>query len=131
MPITSLYALPLVLLLIALAFRVINYRRSNLISLGDQGDPALLARTRAHANCAEYLPLGLIAMALAETAGAHGLIVHATGMALLVGRLLHAYALSSSPQVMSFRVAGMVLTFTSLVGAALTAALLSAQRLLL
>lgn len=42
MPITMLYALPLALILLTLTFRTISYRRANKISVGDDGDKALL-----------------------------------------------------------------------------------------
>jgi hypothetical protein len=40
--------------------------------------------------------------------------VHAAGLALLVGRIIHAYGLSQTPHNMTLRVGGMVLTFTAL-----------------
>lgn len=129
MPITALYALPLTLLLIALAFRTIGYRRANRISLGDGDNPEMLARIRTHGNCAEYAPLGIILLGLAESNAAPALLLHAIGIALVVGRISHAYGLSQQPQIMAMRVSGMVLTFTALAAAAVTAAALSLQRL--
>lgn len=129
MPITALYALPLTLLLIALAFRTIGYRRANRISLGDGDNPEMLSRIRTHGNCAEYAPLGIILLGLAESNAAPALLLHAIGITLVVGRISHAYGLSQQPQIMAMRVSGMVLTFTALAAAAVTAAALSLQRL--
>ena len=82
MPITTLYALPLAFILLTLTFRTIGYRRSNRISLGDNGDKALLKRMRVHANCAEYTPIGLVLMGLAESMDTPAVILHAIGISL-------------------------------------------------
>jgi uncharacterized membrane protein YecN with MAPEG domain len=120
LPLTALYAAPLTLLLIALAVLTIRARRSSRIPLGTEGDAALLRAARAHANCAEYAPLGLLLLALAEANGA-GALVHAAGAPLLLGRALHALGVSRAPEDFRLRVAGMALTFASLGVAALLA----------
>ena len=51
--ITPLYAALLTLLMIALSVRVVQYRRANMISVGDSNDKALLKRIRAQGNCVE------------------------------------------------------------------------------
>ncbi|MDX2259447.1 MAG: MAPEG family protein [Hyphomicrobiaceae bacterium] len=129
MPITSLYALPLVALYLFLSFRVIRQRRSERVEIGDGGDHELLRRMRVHANCAEYVPISLVLMGLAESVGTPALLLHAVGVTLVAGRFVHAYALSQSPHILRLRVAGMVLTFTALATGAAAAALLSVQRL--
>lgn len=131
MPITTLYAFPLALIFLALTFRTIHYRRSNRISLGDSGDKALLKRMRVHANCAEYTPLGLIVLGLAESLNAQPLALHVLGLMLVAGRALHAYGMSQTPQIMIMRVSGMTLTVFSILLASLYAFAVSAQRLLL
>jgi uncharacterized protein len=128
MPITALYVLPLAMVLITLSFRTIAYRRQHRISLGDGGDRQLLQRMRVHANCAEYAPMGLLALALTESLAAPALILHAIGLTLVTGRVLHAYGMSQSPQIMPLRVGGMVLTLTAIGTASLAAAILSVQR---
>ncbi|WP_126979486.1 MAPEG family protein [Frigidibacter oleivorans] len=112
--IAALYAPPLVLLLFVLTMQVVSRRKSRAISLGDGGDPALLARIRAHGNCAEYAPLGLLLMVVAELSGAAPAVVHLSGLALVAGRLLHAWALAWRGPFAA-RAGGMVLTLTSLV----------------
>jgi uncharacterized membrane protein YecN with MAPEG domain len=47
-------------------------------------------------------------------AGAPALAVHLLGIALLLGRLYHAYGFTSTPQKMIFRQLGMALTFLML-----------------
>lgn len=125
--VTPLYAALLAVLFLVLSSRVIFYRRANRLSLGDEGDRALLQRMRAQANCAEYAPIGLLLLLVAELQGAPGVALHLLGLALLTGRVLHAIGFSRRPQIMIFRVLGMVLT---LVMIALTALGLLAHSLL-
>jgi uncharacterized membrane protein YecN with MAPEG domain len=115
--VTPLYAAALTALYIFLAVRVIAFRRSNRVSLGDGGKPVLLARIRAHANCAEYAPLGVLLLLIAELSAAAPVLLHLSGLVLLAGRILHAWALSG-PDRFAARTAGMVMTFTSLALAA-------------
>lgn len=110
MPITALYAGLLAFVLVALSLRVIGVRRGARISLGDGGNADLTRRIRAHANFAEYVPLALILMGLAETLGTPAPVLHGLGLSLLVGRLLHAYGLAMQPKMHTNRVAGMLLT---------------------
>jgi len=92
LPITSLYAGLLALVFLALSWRVIAFRRGNQVSLGDGESKDLRQRNRAHGNFAEYAPLGLIILACVELQGAPALAVHALGLMLFLGRLLHAIA---------------------------------------
>ena len=110
-PVTSLYAALIALLFIALSVRVVRYRRAKQLSMGDHGDNSLLKRTRAHANCAEYAPLSLILLGLAEAQGTPVLALHILGLMMLIGRLAHAYGFSASPPIMNLRVLGMILTY--------------------
>ena len=82
-------------LLVGLAFRVSLLRRAGVVSLGDGGNPRLLAAVRAHANCTEWAPIGLILLALAERSA--GPVWYVTALALLfVGaRLLHPLGMAS------------------------------------
>ena len=108
--ITALYAGFIALLFLILTFRVILYRRDQGISLGDKGDKEMFKRIRVQANCAEYAPIGLILLALVEAQGAPALAVHALGLMLLIGRVMHGYGLSASPVVIWMRIGGMLLT---------------------
>jgi len=112
--ITALYAGLIGLVFIALSWRVILYRRANMISLGDSGDKALLKRMRAQSNCAEYAPIGIVLLLLAELAGAPVLALHIIGIALVAGRIVHAIGFSSTPQKMILRQLGMVLTLSTI-----------------
>lgn len=123
LPITSLFAALLTALFIYLCAQVILYRRANRLSIGDEGDRNLLRLMRAQGNFAEYTPLALLLLALAELQGAPSGLVGVLGLMLLAGRLLHAIAFVIKGTPMSFRVYGMVLTFLMLIGSACTALL--------
>ena len=112
--ITPVYAGLVGLMLVALSFRVIFRRRSAKVSLGDGDDTELRKCIRVQANCAEYAPFALLLMLLVELEGGSPLFVHAIGITLLLGRLMHGYGFSASPPIMPLRTYGMLLTFTSL-----------------
>jgi uncharacterized protein len=111
MPITAIYAGLLTFVLLVLSFRVIGVRRSAKVEIGDGNHAQLLRRVRVHANFVEYTPYALILIGLLESLKAPGMLLHALGATLLAGRIIHAYALSQTPHIMSLRVAGMMLTF--------------------
>lgn len=123
MAITALYAGLLAILYLIISARVITHRRKAQVEIGHGEDRELLRRMRVHSNNAEYIPIAVLLMALSESLAAPPLLLHATGIALLLGRAVHAYALSQSPHILNLRVAGMVLTLTTigiLAGIALT-----------
>ncbi len=114
MTITAFYASLLAALYLILSARVIGWRRSQRVELGDGEDKQLLRRMRVHANFAEYVPFALLLMALAENMTAPRPLVHLIGIMLVVGRLMHAYGLSQTPQILRYRVGGMMLTLMAL-----------------
>ena len=109
--ITPVYAALLTLLYLWLSFRVVQMRGAAKVSLGDGGDRILERRIRAHGNCAENAPIGLILLLLMELNGAPEVAVHGAGLMLLVGRLSHAAALSSPTPQFLLRTVGMGLTY--------------------
>jgi uncharacterized protein len=110
--ITALYAALLAPLFIFVSARVIRARRGARVSVGDGGDAMLLRRMRVHANFAEYAPFALILLALAESLGLWPVLLHAAGLALVIGRHARAYGMSPSPRTGVFRVGGMAMTLT-------------------
>ena len=112
--VTSIYAGLLTLLYIGLSVGVIRHRRGSGISVGDVADKRMRMLTRAHANCAEYAPLGILLLALTEAQGAPALALPPLGAALLLGRILHARAFLAARMILRLRVAGMALTFLPL-----------------
>ncbi|PZQ96845.1 MAG: hypothetical protein DI533_14850 [Cereibacter sphaeroides] len=111
--VTPFYASALTALFILLSVRVIGFRRNQRISLGDGNDPVLRRLIRAQGNCAEYAPLGLLLLLIAELSGATVWALHLSGVILLLGRVAHGLALSGGMHF-GLRTLGMALTFTSL-----------------
>ncbi len=125
MQITAFYAALMAALFIYLSVRVIGWRRDRRVEFGHGEDFELLRRMRVHANFAEYVPFVLVLMALAESMQPPDLLLHAAGVVLVVGRVIHAYGVSQSPPIMRYRVYGMWLTFASMTLAALLCLALS------
>src|SRR4051812_15606360 len=109
--VTPLYAGLLALWFLVLSVRVIRFRGSSKIYLGDGGNTRMTRIIRAHANFAEYVPLALIMMGMLEATHYSIYLLHFLGIVLLVARLLHGYAFSFSNHFMFGRVAGASLTF--------------------
>lgn len=119
MLITPVYAAAMALLFVFLSFRTIRFRRQFSVAIGS-GEQNLLARaSRAHGNFAEYVPLALLLIYFIETGAAVPLLVHGLCALLLTGRLLHAWGISQEKENLRFRVAGMTMTFLTIVIAAL------------
>lgn len=114
MPITAIYASLLAFLFLLLSVRVIVQRREARVEIGHGESRELLRRARVHANFAEYVPLALILLALAESMKAPSVVLHALGLALVAGRTIHAYALSHNPHVLRLRVLGMWMTLATI-----------------
>jgi uncharacterized membrane protein YecN with MAPEG domain len=120
MPVTAFYAALLTLLFVFLSVRVIATRRSSGAALGDGGSLKLLRRIRVQGNFAEYVPLALILLGLAEGLHTPDWLLHLLGFALLIGRLLHAFGVSRANEQFAFRVTGVAFTLTMLISAAIT-----------
>lgn len=118
--IVPIYAALLALLFVGLSVRTLRLRGALRIAVGDAGNPVMLRAMRVHANFAEYVPLALLVLHFAESAGAAPLLVHALGVALLLGRCAHAYGVSQVQEDLRFRVTGMALTFGALIAGAAT-----------
>ena len=120
MPIlTAAYAGILALLLVALSARVIQLRYIYKMPLGDGGEERLARAIRGQGNFAEYVPLALIAILCLELLGQPPWLIHAAGLALVVGRIAHGICFALCESAPRLRQAGMILTFASLVIAAL------------
>ena len=106
--VTALYAGLLVGLFILLTLRVFAVRRPSGVALGTGGNRALERAVRIHANFAEYVPLFLVALAAAELCGVAPWLLHALGVAMVLGRALHAAGMSREPDIVPLRAAGIV-----------------------
>lgn len=102
---------------VALALRIVRIRFSSRISIGDGGRDDLLARSRAHANFAEYVPFALILLALIEAAGGSTTGLGVAGGLLLVARVAHAIGMDR-PAPNAWRAGGAMLTWALLVALA-------------
>jgi uncharacterized membrane protein YecN with MAPEG domain len=114
MPITAFYASLLAFLFVLLSVRVIAQRREARVEIGVGESKELLRRSRVHANFAEYVPLALLMLAFAESLKTPSIVLHLLGLALLAGRLLHAYGLSQNPHILGLRTLGMTLTLATI-----------------
>ncbi len=112
---TALFAGVLIFIQIALTTLVGVYRGKVGINFMHGDDDVLLRRMRAHGNFTETVPIVLIAMALAELAGAPSWLMLAGGTSLVLGRLIHAVNfVGSGGGVGAGRAAGMAFTTISM-----------------
>ena len=80
-------------------------------------------RIRAHANFAEYTPIFLILLFLAESQNTSLYIIHGVATIFTIGRILHVYALVLSEKYEgdkllkspTYRINAMVCTFTAII----------------
>jgi len=94
--------------------RVMLGRRRHRVGIGDGGNPALHQAVRVHANAVEWALPVLLLMLVAELNRATPVLLHVTGIALVVGRLLHAAGLSTRTGVSFGRSVGIALTWATL-----------------
>jgi uncharacterized membrane protein YecN with MAPEG domain len=127
--VVALYAGVNILLLLVLAYLVIRARQTHKIVLGDGGHDATTRAIRAHANAAEYIPaalVGLLILSLFNNLPAW--LLHAAGISLTLGRILHAAGLHAGK--LNFgRIGGVALTLLAylIIGASLVYAGLTQQ----
>ncbi len=116
--VTSSYAALLAFVFVYLSFRTLRLRGSLKIPMSDGDNPQMLRAIRVHANFAEYVPMCLLLMLLMELRGAAPLLLHALGIALILGRILHARGVSQIHENMRWRLWGMRLTLGVLITSA-------------
>lgn len=93
--IAALYAGVNILILLVLGVMVALGRRRHKIVLGEGENRDFARAVRAHANAAEYIPAGIVGilmLALLEPAAPLWLL-HASGISLTIGRILHGAGL--------------------------------------
>ena len=99
-------------IMLILSILVVRARVVTETGIGDGGKPEMAAPLRAHANNAEYVPMGLLLMwALTSPLGGTIWMIHGVGIPLTLGRLLHAFGLSRSTGPSTLRLIGMMLTW--------------------
>jgi uncharacterized membrane protein YecN with MAPEG domain len=120
--ITLFYAGLSGLVLLGLSFQVVALRRRLKVGLGSGDQPELERAIRVHANFCEYTPMALIILLTLEIAGAlPAVVVHGLGIALVLGRFLHAWGLSRTAGVSRGRFVGTLLTWAMLLVGSLLA----------
>ena len=122
-PITALYAAIFGLMLMVLSIRIPTARRKFRIGIGTGGNADLARMIRVHGNFVEYVPMALLLLLLNEINAQHTIFLHAAGIALLAGRLGHAFGLGRNAGTSFGRFWGTFLTWTVII-------LLSARLLL-
>ncbi|GGE61884.1 hypothetical protein GCM10011533_12930 [Streptosporangium jomthongense] len=119
-PVTGVFAAVLGILLLVLSVQVVRFRLKYKKALGTTDDRDFEAAVRAHGNLIEYAPLGLIMLGIAELNGVASGLVYWTGMALVVGRILHAWGMiSGHGGEHKARALGIVLTWLAILAAAI------------
>lgn len=113
------------LLFFILSFRVVQGRQAHKVMLGDGGHDPLLARIRAHANFAEYVPFILVLIGAIEfRVGSGNETLAATGILLFLLRIAHAIGMGrAAPN--PFRIAGAAGTWIILIGLSIWAIVLA------
>lgn len=108
--VTAIAAGLLILLQSALSFAVTLVRRRVRQSLGDGGNPELLAAVRRHGNLAENAALFIASLALLEMLGAQRWFVEVLAGLFILARLAHAAGMSLKPPLNPLRVGGVIAT---------------------
>ena len=121
LPISTVLTSLLALLFVRLSLQVVRLRRKNRVSLGDGGHEDLRRAIRGQGNCAEYGPIGVLLVLVAELQSAHIIATIVLGVlaaAFLLGRVLHGYAFAFTTGNMTLRVRGMQLTILTILALA-------------
>jgi uncharacterized protein len=128
LPITLLTTSILLLVFLALTVRVLGARQSSkivlgtgsaeVVKIGDAYDGAsLLARTRAHANFAEFVPISLLALALLELHKASHWLIVGAAVSLVAARVAHGIGMNyEAPNPWRFGGAAVQFAWLGIVG---------------
>lgn len=114
MHITGIYAALAAILVLVLALRVSAIRHGKRVGVGDGGDHDIVRRVRAHANAIENLPLALVLLLVLELNQTQALWLHVFGCVLILGRVLHAIAMSVNSGASTGRFLGSLLTWLAM-----------------
>lgn len=128
--VTALYGSLNAIFNIALAGAVSRARNQHGISLGEtkkgeRSNPLSLA-IRIHANNAEFVPLAIIVMLLAELCGGSSMVLHIAGGTLLTCRVFHMIGMPR-PAPNFFRFVGAAGTSILIAGLAIWTILLRSR----
>ena len=115
--ISVIYASLCAFTIVWLSLHVIKIRHREKVNMGDGGHQQLTVSMAAQSNATEYIPITLLLLFALEFNAAPLAIVHAFGIALVAGRVIHAHAMLTENLVT--RVRGMQITFLTIIGLAL------------
>ena len=115
--ITALYAAILAIWICWLVINVVKNRIRNQVAHGDGGVDALVLARSAHSNATETIPIALILLFALELNGGPVWLLHIFGLALILGRFIHAKGILSD--TLKYRKLGMQITLFSIVFLAL------------
>jgi len=107
---SALTAGVVVILQMALMLTVVLARRRNRQSVGDGGNPELLAAIRRHGNFAENAAIFVASFTLLEVLGGNRTVIATMCAAFVVGRISHVVGLSMKKTLNPFRIAGVAIT---------------------
>ena len=119
-PITAIFAAALTIIFIILSFGVIGHRRKHGVGIGHGKETQILQAVRVHGNFAEYVPITLILLFLAEINHASAMLLYVLGAWFTVARILHAIGLNANPGVTWQRAVGTLSTFAVMIVLAVT-----------
>jgi uncharacterized membrane protein YecN with MAPEG domain len=108
--------------LLGLWFLVLTYRTIKARQTGSDTElnkTRLERRIRGHGNFAEFTPMILLLIGLAEVGGANAYVLWACAALLVVGRIMHGYAFSFTDHHPVGRGGGTALTMISLLASSL------------
>ncbi len=112
--ITPFYVGISAVLLVILTLYIVVLRNMLKVGMGDGGQPILMRAVRAHGNFTEFTPLLLVMLLLLELGGATPGFVQEMGIAIVLGRVLHAIGLAISSGRTVPRALGVVITIAAL-----------------
>jgi uncharacterized membrane protein YecN with MAPEG domain len=115
LPMVAFYAAINALIMLVLGMLVVRARVRTRTEIGDGGNPAMVGPLRAHANNAEYVPMGIILLLVMYALAANVVVIHIVGGTLTLGRLLHGFALTRNVGTSTARLLGMLLTWISFI----------------
>lgn len=95
--ITPLTAAVLAIMLVVLAIQTIRLRLRYRAPFGDGGHQDLICAIRAHANLAEYMPIGITLIGLLEASHVNFPVLAALAIGFVVCRGLNAIGLFNPP----------------------------------
>jgi uncharacterized protein len=115
--ITALYGALNALFNIFLANEVSRMRKKHGVSIGQGEHPEMLVAIRVHSNNAEFVPLAIVLLLVAELCGGSKMLLHIAGGGLLIARVAHYIGMPrKAPNV--WRFTGVGLTWLAIAGTA-------------